>query len=515
MRMMKTFRLPALLAATLTLAVTTNGAAHINGGGNARADCYMTFEGLEATRGANRVECKDGDSCDADGAADGKCTFTFQVCVYDSTVSGCTPSPVTRFKGGRGLTLPPTGLSTATCAANSTITVPLRTRRGQQRPSRPKRVKTKAITSGRPKTDADTLIFKCLPGTGGGGGGGGPTCENNPAGGPREMRYTTLDTGTDLDNGVSGASHNFPIIAGSSVRMCLSNCDGQTDFDCDATGSTSQGDASRGDQTLNGPTLGPPLPLYAAGAPVCVINRFRDATLTAKVNVQTGAFDASTTPIELLSDVYSTTPTDLCPQCTGGGSAIGSTGTCNLGPNQGRSCTVDGTVPVVVGNQAARLYLLSVDCPPGGEQGSRTGTIPVSLALTTGESRKNGGGAASAVCPGQQIHDQCSSVGGTCSTPCTGVDVKGGINQWCCSDGKTPCFPTAANSGEPSHAIVRTGAAVAPTAQPDGKLTASNVQLASVFCESTSGASTIDTVAGLPGPGAVIFNGNVEILPNQ
>ncbi len=509
--MRKTFRLPAVLAVSLTLAVATDGAANISGGGNARADCYLVFEGIEATNGANRVECKDGDSCDADGAANGTCTFTFQACVYETTIAGCTPQPVTRFRGGRGLTLPPTGLSTKTCAGDSTITVPLRTRRGQQRPSRPKKVKVKAQTSGRPKTDADTLIFRCLPPSG-----PPPTtsCKNNPAGGPREMVYTTLDTGTDLDNGVSGASHNFPIIAGSSVTMCLSNCDGTSDFDCDATGTTSQGDPTR--ESMNGPTLGPPLPLFTAGAPVCVVNRFRDATLTAKVNIQTGAFDASTTPIELLSDVFSTSPTNLCPECTGGGSAVGSRGTCNLGPNQGRSCTVDGTVPVVVGNLAPRTYLLSVDCPPGGDQGSKTGTVPVSLALTTGESRKTGGGAASAVCPGQQIHDQCSSFGGgTCSTPCTGVDVKGGLNQFCCSDGRNPCFPTAPNSGEPSHAIVRTGVPVPPTAQPDGRLTATGVQLVSVFCESSSGASTIDTVAGLPGPGAVIFNGTVEIFPNR
>src|SRR5262249_28271389 len=161
------------------------------------------------------------------------------------------------------------------------------------------------------------------------------------------------DHDTDLDNGYTGASHNFPIIAGSKLHLCLTGCDDTSTADCVATGSTSQGDFSR--TSLNGPTLGPPLPLYTANAPVCVVNRFHDSVVTAKLNLQSGTFDQSDTPIVLDSDVYLTNSVNLCPECLNG--------KCSDGPSQGKSCTVQGTDIANVNGQK-HTYQLSSDCLP-------------------------------------------------------------------------------------------------------------------------------------------------------
>jgi hypothetical protein len=164
------------------------------------------------------------------------------------------------------------------------------------------------------------------------------------------------------------------------------------------------------------------------------------------------------------------------------------------------------------------VYRLSSQCPPGASQGSRTGTIPISLPVTSGTASI----AGSKPCPGQQKDDQCGTFGAACTTNCAGqADVKGGINQWCCSDrDQTPCFPTAPNSGEPNHAIVRTGTPVPPTPlwetdKTTYPKTAENAKVVAPFCIGDSGETTINQVAGLPGPGAVTFNGRHEWLGNQ
>jgi hypothetical protein len=487
-------------------------AAHatVAGGGPKRSDCYVEFEGLTATRGRSTVQCRDGDSCDADGSADGSCTFQFQVCANESDPSlpTCTPRPLSRLvvrgKARAQIAMPDVSTGAATCGASSTVVVALKKRRKATTVVRV----TGIAASGRPRRDVDRLVLRCQKSKGGG---CATNCPANPDGGPREIDYVTADHGTDLDNGVSGASHNFPIIAGSSLKMCLSGCDGASDPQCDAVGCTSVAPDrthTRPDQnapSLNGVTLGPPLPLYASGAPVCVVNRFRDRTVRASVNVKTGEVDASATPIVLLSDVYSTDPTSLCPQCLGG--------RCNGGANAGGRCTVDGTVRTVVGNQPPKVYQLSRSCPPGGDDGSFDATLTISLPITTGTSRLSG----SKPCPGQLLDDQCSAQGGSrkCDTPCDAGDPKGGLNQWCCGDGKTPCFPTSADSAEPDHAIVRAGHAVPPTPQADGTLVANDVATAAVFCEASTNTSVVDTVAGLPGPGAIIFNGTQTWLPSR
>jgi len=60
----------AVLGARLVAVLSSFGAAvvfapvasaHFNGGGPAKSDCYVVYEDLEINKGANKVECTDGD----------------------------------------------------------------------------------------------------------------------------------------------------------------------------------------------------------------------------------------------------------------------------------------------------------------------------------------------------------------------------------------------------------------------------------------------------------------------
>ncbi len=477
-------------------------------GGPLKGSCYATFEGVTASGGgANKVTCMDGSACDADGTVNNSCTIGMTICVGQTDIVGCTPLPITKF-GGNGSKLLPvdglTGLSVPTCGSPGSLVLTLR---GNKKKAK-KIIQLKAVASGgRPKVDKNKVTFVCEKSVCTD---CGPLCPNNPAGGPRQLDFTIAATGTDLDTGFSGVSHNFPVIEGAKLSLCLTGCDASTNPVCNASGPTGNG-------SVNGATFGPPLPLFAAGVPVCVINRFRDPAVQGTVNVQTGEYQSvaggNATPIVLLSDVFNTSPTQVCPKCSGG--SIGATGNCDSGTNEGQRCTVGGQVRVV--NPPAginELYRLSADCPPGGQQGSKAGTVTVSLGATTGTDSRTGR------CQNQQKDDQCGTFGSTCSADCKATpDVKGGINQWCCTDNNsTPCFPTAANSGELNHAIVRTGQAVPPLPQwpdPTYPKTGDNAKTAATFCIGDTGSSTVNVVAGLPGPGAVIFNGRQEWLPNK
>jgi hypothetical protein len=518
---MKTHRVAFVVSALLPLVMSGPAGARVSGGSDPSTDCYVEFDGVTATgtvpSGKPLVSCQDGDpSCDTDGQANGVCTFSITACAFQADVSGCTAQAVVKYTGNAsklGLPLPATGLTAATCASAGSVQVKLKGKKH----NKPGKKKVKVIARAGDKSKDKNIFF--LGCTAGGGTttttipGGGGNCPNNPAGGPRELDYVIADHGTDLDTGFSGQSHNFPVIAGASLKMCLTECDGCTNSACKAVGPT-------GADSINSATFGPPLPLFAARTPVCVVNRFKDPMVQGTANVADGTFDSTVggtaTPINLLSDVFSTFATQVCPKCTGA-SGLGTNGHCDSGPNDGKSCTVNGMVRVVEPSSGINdLYPLSNDCPPGGLQGSKTGTVPVSLPVTTASSTITG----SKHCPGQLKDDACGDFGVACTVNCEGqADVKGGLNQWCCGDAqKTPCFPTAPNSGEPNHAIVRTGKPVVPApACPDATLpkTGSDASTVATFCISTSGSGTVDQVAGLPGPGAVIFNGVQTWLANQ
>jgi hypothetical protein len=496
----------ALVAATLSSEAV---AVRVPGGGSPRTDCYGEFEvdGIASATSPRSASCNDGDPvCDHDGAVSGSCVFRVSLCANQTNLQPtCTPpfppTPLVAMRA-RGSGVEPAGvfppLDSSACGAFVDVSVDLR-RNGRRAGKKKLRIMT--VAAARPRRDADTLLLNCLPPREC----PGPYCCPNPAGGPSTLVYTVGNAETDLDTGFSGVSHNFPVIAGARLTLCLTECDGATNPLCKASGPTGSG-------TLNTPTLGPPLPLFAAGVPVCVVNRFRDSTVQGTVNAQTGEYesrvDGTETPIVLLSDIYNTSANQVCPRCSGG--SLGAGGSCDSGPNENQPCTTTGQVRVVNANAGInQSYNLSNDCPPGGQQGARTGTVTIVLPLTTGTDSRTGR------CPGQPKDDQCGSFGAACTVDCNGQpDPRGGINQWCCSDSsRTPCFPTASNAGEPGHAIVRTGTPAPPQPpwpDPTYPKTASGARLVATFCIGDTGSATINQVAGIPGPGAVVFDGTLQ-----
>ncbi len=456
----------------------------------ATKECLVALEDARETVLGDMVTCHDGDpSCDADGAPDGVCTFEVRACVNVPGIGACEPRELTRFVARPtryGLTVSPLG-STFVCGAYADVAV----RRKRNGGARRARVLVRARGGpGRRVVDVDRTVFDCEP----------PfecadicECSGNPSGGPSELRLTVGATGNDLDIGWSGLSHDFQNVRGATLTYCLTGCNATTNAMCRASGSTGSAATS-----LNGPTFGPPLPLFSAGVAVCVVNRFQDPTIDAVVNVQTGELDATATPLRLFADTYQGTSSSVCPRCVNG--------RCDGGRNQGGICHVDGTVVVDDPPNVNDVpYGVSRDCLP--DASNLLGTPQVVLPLTTRTSSLAGDAAGAFPCPDQTAHDACGA--GTCTVDCSATpSLLGGINQTCCSNATgRPCFPSA-TAGQ----IVRTGTRATPSPPwPDATYPkTSDVTLAAVFCIPSSQSRTVDATAGLPGPGALLLSGTMQ-----
>jgi hypothetical protein len=340
--------------------------------------------------------------------------------------------------------------------------------------------------------DRDVVRLRCVPNRGAG------QCPANPAGGPREVHMVVAASGTDLDNGVTGLSHNFPVPSASVLRMCVTGCDVSSNPSC------VQDEAAT--DAVQADTFGPPLPLLAGGIPTCIVNRFATPSLTGGTsNLQTGETRAD---LHLMSDVYLTDPTQVCPVCSGKG--VGDTGTCNTGRNAGRACRTDAIMDVVSANTTRHLNV-SADCTPSGNP---AGTLQLTLPLTTGSS------ATSSTTCGASVPNSCGA--GSCFATCTGnacvttdaqgrcIDAKGGVSQACCSNNsQVACFPAGAD------AIVRTGGTTVPSpAWPDPTYPKSgDATLVATFCEAATGTAAVDIATGLPGPGALTLPLTQSFLP--
>ena len=491
--------------AILFLAVAllaTPARALVPGGGPAKSDCYaewqVTTPELQANHGRIGVDCQDGDPrCDVDGQQNGTCTFGISICVFQPAVSGCAPQEVTSVTPSRktaalGLRPPPLPASAAACGPATLVPLALRRGRRGPRPSRPLRLKLVATSSGRPRRDPDRLTLRCVPNV------GAAQCPANPSGGPRELMLAIAREGTDLDNGWTGASHNFPVVFGTQIRMCLTGCDASTTPGCTE-------DEAATDQ-VNGRTFGPPLPLFAVGIPVCIVNRFGSPKITrGAADLQSGAVSVT---MDLLTDLFLSSSSQLCPRCSG--AVIGATGNCDSGARQGQACRTEGVLTVTTAPPGAQSYALSSDCVPAG---SPAGTVPITLPLSTGTSTLAGprpcGASQDDNCRGSACNATCT--GPACESTATSgqcVDTKGGVSQSCCgSDTTQPCFPTA-GGGQ----IVRAGSASTPAPPwPEGTYPKSETAvLTAVFCEPSSGASAVDFVTGLPGPGALTLPADAQ-----
>src|SRR5262249_24294932 len=146
-------------------------------------------------------------------------------------------------------------------------------------------------------------------------------------------------------------------LGGTTLKYCLDGCDGTSVTTCTGTGTT-------GNNSLNGPTFGPPPPLVAANIPVCAVNRFHETTITPTFYLPTRK---SSGDVRLFSHVYITgNGEEVCPRClvSGGNGTIGSQGTCSSSArNAGASCTVSG-IDYVAQRGGNPDYLLAGECIP-------------------------------------------------------------------------------------------------------------------------------------------------------
>jgi len=345
------------------------------------------------------------------------------------------------------------------------------------------KVLAKAPRGTRPRTDKDAFQLICLPRTVACCDGGGTQCTREAPGLPARIVLQVWNTGSDLDLGFNGADHNFTVTAQSKLEYCLTGCDATSNPVCTASGATGEG-------TDNGPTFGAPLPLFASGVAVCVVNRFRDPDITGTFDLRSGDLQST---VNLLADTYVRLGKNdlVCPRCD--------IGRCVGGKRDGQPCTVNGTATVL--GSGPPEYNLSTDCLPEGEPAS---SLPIDLPLTTGIATSPPGPVPCASAVGQRFDDSCAS-DATCIPTCSSeIAPKGGINQTCCStDPNLPCFPTKSGGS-----IVRTGTPAPPTPAwpgPTWPKTSEGSRLVATFCVPRTGDSAVDGTYGLPGPGAIIL----------
>jgi hypothetical protein len=433
--------------------------------------------------------------------------FSVSVCINQNNVDTCTPpanldslkaSGKAKGGGGKIVIAVPSALDGSACGGFIDFPVPLK--KGTDPGKGKVTLKAKAPKGTKPRSDADKISMVCNPP------GGEATCPDNPAGGPDKLKMTIAQSGNDLDNGWTGISQNFAVTPNGSINVCLSECDTSSDTNCLAQGPVGVG-------SINGVNFGAPLPLLASNVPVCVVNRFNQPI--------EGAADYGTGNIELhvtlLSDVYFTNASEVCPRCTNN--------RCSSGENVNKACTVDATLTVAEGT-GNKTYNLSEDCPP---LGNPVATLDIDFNPLTSGDTGNLSNGASPPCPrtgGPGINPQPNSCQGTCSAPCTGsacvqmipnpvnpaqqvcLDNKGGISQMCCSDNTSrSCFPL-----ENGGTLSRVGRPEVPApAFPDTTFPKSGTGvLASVFCEAATGNSSIDGTTGLPGPAALLLSGTQD-----
>jgi hypothetical protein len=453
------------------------------------------------------LTCTDGDpTCDGDGLPNGACQIALTACVGQVSDSCPTPPPITgalKFKsliGGvpkRNIVLGFVPPAAGTCGSASMSLATKRVPKNPSKPAKSFKPSKKVQLQLKSKGFLNALVVQCVPpGTVSGGKVCAPRTDDPSL--PNQITLQVPSTGSDLDNGWTGTSHNFPVIQGSTLKYCLSNCDGTSDTLCDGSGET-------GDGTLNGPTFGAPLPLLAAGIPVCVVNRYQTSPLTNTFDLATGVGSGD---VNLFSDVYLTSnPSEVCPRCNptvpnaDPTQQIGKQGKCSATARAvGSDCTIEGQVNVALGAGQTQ-YFLSSACIPAASQNQAT--LDIRLPLTTGQAPPLVGPLP---CPDsagpQTLDDSCGA--GTCTEgACTGsacvsgsgtqcIDAKGGISQACCSSNTTsPCFGTKGGGS-----IIRTGAPIMASGQG---------AFAATFCIARTASALINASTGLPGPGALIL----------
>jgi hypothetical protein len=196
--------------AVLLFSPQLGSAGLLPGGKNMRSDCYVELD-VEGASGTNKATCTDGDpACDTDGQCQGTCTFAVKVCLNQTNVSQCTPSPFKKTpKVGGGLQVPSAEDDSAVCSDTQSLTVGLK-RGGKKKGT--KKIKATAIVDGKPKKEIDQFTFTCMPRVG--------ACPTT----------TTTTTSTTSTTSATPTTTTLPIVCGDGVRQApTEECDG-SDF---------------------------------------------------------------------------------------------------------------------------------------------------------------------------------------------------------------------------------------------------------------------------------------------
>lgn len=311
----------------------------------------------------------------------------------------------------------------------------------------------------------------------------------------------TSQEGSDLDTGWTGIAHNSVAIREASVTAAL-DCPGGGP-DCTVDGSA-----------LVGTKFGSPLPLSAGGVSSCVVNEFREA-ITGTYDCETGC---GSSDVRILSSVYLVIDQNKpCPPCVGDPTPNDGDkgGTCDGGATPGAACDVGGISDLFqnAGGAPPDAGRTSNDCIPSG---SPVGRLNIDLnPLTTDTVSQTASvnclSAAfppgSCFCPGQVQPNACIP-DGVC--PASGVCEQNPPDGVCSGQTFRSCI--LANPPQQDCEDIAPGAGnCQPQNRPcfDSTISRTGVcgteegTLVSIFCIPATNAPAINTVAGLPGPGAV------------
>jgi OmcA/MtrC family decaheme c-type cytochrome len=204
----------------------------IAGGGSKRTDCLLETTAPGATFPAGRkvrgLACRDGDICDADGVANGRCRFATSVCinVTDPALPRCRPAGVRSIKVSKvgdatpglqaavaGFALPS---STPACSAEVPIEVAVggADRFGEPQPGR---LNVRLRARGRKgQADRDKVALVCLPDRG-----TNPPTTGPGAGTPGAGLQATITAATVAADGALTVTFMLTDAAGAPVAPVL------------------------------------------------------------------------------------------------------------------------------------------------------------------------------------------------------------------------------------------------------------------------------------------------------
>ncbi len=250
----------------------------------------------------------------------------------------------------------------------------------------------------------------------------GPSATQTPTNGslcPSRITFTGTSTNGVLDSGWTGQGHDATVVSDGTITVAVTSCadpapncgvcnisgpvdndladagqihnhrcTGDTRIKCSTTadcsgthclaGSNDGATCTTASECPGGSCssagtceyyFGTYLPLAAGGVATCVGNQVK-GSITGTANVTTGSAASS---VQLISRVSTGPNPNPCPKCIGDGPKNDGirSGTCDVGPNHGLTCDINGTSPNAFWGST------SLDCPP--DSAAVIAALPINL----------------------------------------------------------------------------------------------------------------------------------------